>query len=120
MFRAGTTAPMLGAKFWPKQHAERMKFLKHFQYQLSCDLIMEPFWEANRNGFMVDGVRLVLYFPCFSCDLLEAWTMSSRKGNGMNCHLKLDKVPKTSYSDHNMYTEGALPPCTLPQCKNHV
>ena len=54
MLRMGCTAPILGTRFWEKDHAGHQSRLSHFTYQQSMDIIMESFWDLNLSGFMKD------------------------------------------------------------------
>jgi hypothetical protein len=49
-FRAGTTAPILGNKFWKKAKVKNLQALSHFAYHQSMDVILEPVWTANATG----------------------------------------------------------------------
>jgi len=108
-FRVGTTSPVLGSKFWPKSKTTRLTTLKEYIFQLSMDLVLEPFWDLNYNGFAHDislngsiQRKIVVPYVVTGCvDLEEAWAMSCRPKNGNYCHLKLH-ISKNDYINPNV------------------
>jgi len=101
-----------GAKHWPKGQAEKLSILKQFCYQLSMDVIFEPFWELNKLGFIHDRLKrgvgdyrrtlVVPYLGLLPVDLDEyASAASLVKAKGVMSHAKL-MVPSSEYANHNV------------------
>ena len=107
----GTTAPILGNKYWPTSASDKYTRLSNFAFHQSMDLIMEEFWELNHRGFyaMVGGVEK-LVVPCLvavATDLDEAWKVACRPKNGLHCHLNLH-ISKEDYCDPNASVNSLL------------
>ena len=106
LLRMGCTAPILGTRFWKKDHAARLSRLSHFTYQQSMDIIMESFWDLNLSGFKKtkngEEHLIVPYLATFSADLMEAWDAACRPKNGTYCHLQLCNLSKNDYTRSNV------------------
>ena len=93
LLRMGSTAPILGTRYWKTAQAARLSMLSLFAFQQSMDVILECFWDLNLNGFpkTIGGEEFLIvpYLSNFSADLMEAWDAACRPKNGSLCHLKL-------------------------------